>query len=199
MTIYSLPDEHHQVHAVHLPCGETVKVRPARPQDTDTIQAYIRNLSPASRRNRFLGALNEVSANELYGMTHMDRGNHPVLIAENVIGGAYTMIGEVRYAVAPHGFSCEFAISVAKAWRRKRLGTLLVRIITARAEALGLRYLVGDVFRSNQAMIALARKSRFALTEPIDDARLVKITKDLGGQVLTHPNHYVLPSTLANA
>jgi hypothetical protein len=103
MTICALPDERHQVHALHLPCGETVSVRPARPQDTDRIQAYIRTLSPASRRNRFLGALNEVSTNELYGMTHTDRGSYPVLIAENVIEGARTMIGEVRYAVAPDG------------------------------------------------------------------------------------------------
>jgi RimJ/RimL family protein N-acetyltransferase len=179
MTICALPDERHHVHAVHLPCGETVTVRPAHPQDTDSIQAYIRILSPASRRNRFLGALNEVSANELYRMTHTDRGSHPVLIVENVIDGASTMIGEVRYAVAPDGFSCEFAVSVAEAWRRKTLGMLLVGIIASRAKALGLRYLVGDVFRSNQAMIALARKSGFAVTEPIADARLVNITKDL--------------------
>jgi RimJ/RimL family protein N-acetyltransferase len=84
-----------------------------------------------------------------------------------------------RLTVAPDGFNCEFAVSVAEGWRRKALGTLLVGIIASRAKALGLRYLVGDVFRSNQAMIALARKSGFAVTEPIGDARLAKITKDL--------------------
>src|ERR1700730_5033187 len=199
MTMCPLLDERHQVHAVHLPRGETVTVRPAHPQDGERIQAYIRTLSPESRRNRFLGALNEVSSKELYVMTHADGGSHSVLIAENVIEGASTMIGELRYAVAPDGFNCEFAVSVAEAWRRKRLGTLLIRIVTSRAKALGLRYLVGDVFRSNQAMITLARKSGFAVAEPIGDATLVKITKDLGGQMLMHPNHRVLPWTLANA
>ncbi len=82
------PDEPDLVHALHLPIGERVTVRPARPQDSGMIQAYIRSLSPASRRNRFLGALNEVSANELYGMTHTDRCSHPALIAENVVEGA---------------------------------------------------------------------------------------------------------------
>jgi hypothetical protein len=61
------------------------------------------------------------------------------------------------------------------------------------------RRIVGDVFCSNQTMIALSRKSGFAVTEPIADARLVKITKDLGGQVLTHPSHRMLPWTLATA
>lgn len=173
------PDEPDPVQAVHLLCGEKVTVRPARPQDTGIIQAYIRGLPPASRRNRFLGALNEVSANELYGMTHMDRCSHPALIAENVVEGTCTMIGEARYAVALDGFNCEFAVSVAETWRRKTLGALLVGIVAYRAKALGLRYLVGDVFRSNEAMIALGRKTGFAVTGSVADATLVKITRDL--------------------
>jgi acetyltransferase len=92
----------------------------------------------------------EVSANELYGMTHTDRCSYPALIAENVVEGACIMIGEARYAVASDGFNCEFAVSVAESWRRKALGTLLVGIVVYRAKALGLRYLVGDVFRSNE-------------------------------------------------
>jgi GNAT superfamily N-acetyltransferase len=176
MTSSAFPGERH---AVYLPIRESVTIRSACPQDADRIQAYMRALSPASRRNRFLGSLNEVSTNELYRMTHADRGNHPVLIAEAVIDGACTMIGEVRYAVGSDEVNCEFAISVAEAWRRKRLGTWLLGIITSRAQALGLRYLIGDVFRSNRAMIALARKRGFAVTEPISDARLLRIAKDL--------------------
>src|SRR5229473_1029635 len=44
MTIDVLPDEPDPVRAVHLPGGEKVTVRPARPQDTSMIQAYIRGL-----------------------------------------------------------------------------------------------------------------------------------------------------------
>ncbi len=179
MTIDVLPDEPDPVRAVHLPGGEKVTVRPARPQDTSMIQAYIRGLSAASRRNRFLGALNEISSSELHGMTHGDRCRHPALIAEGIVDGACTMIGEARYAVAPDGLNCEFAVSVAETWRRKTLAMLLVGIVAYRAKALGLRYLVGDVFRTNEAMMALARKTGFAVTGPVADARLVRITKDL--------------------
>jgi RimJ/RimL family protein N-acetyltransferase len=138
--------------------------------------------------------VNEVSTSELYAMTHTHPGNHPVLLAENVVDGACTMIGEARYAVAPDGYNCEFAASVAEAWRRKTLGTLMVGIIASRAKVLRLRYLVGDVFRSNQAMIALARKSGFAVTEPIADARLVKITKGLLSWMPHTPEMGLLPS-----
>jgi GNAT superfamily N-acetyltransferase len=185
-TIDSLPDDPDALRdepdpgqIVQLLCGQKVTVRPARPQDTGIIQAYIRGLSPASRRNRFLGSLNEVSANELYRMTHTDRCSHAALIAENVVEGECTMIGEARYAVVPDGFHCELAVSVDDTWRRKTLGTLLVGIVAYQARALGLRYLIGEVFRWNEAMIALARKTRFALSGPVADARLVRVTKDL--------------------
>jgi GNAT superfamily N-acetyltransferase len=125
------------------------------------IGTYIRALSFASRRNRFLGSVNEMSANELYRMTHGDDVARPALIVETVVGGARVMIGEARYALMPDGLSCEFALSVAEAWRHKGIGTLLIGIIEDRAKALGARYLVGDVFRSNEAMMALARNAGF--------------------------------------
>ena len=50
------------------------------------IGAYIRALSFASRRNRFLGSVNEMSANELYRMTHGDDVARPALIVETVVG-----------------------------------------------------------------------------------------------------------------
>ena len=200
LAIDALPDELDALRdapdlaqAAHLLCGEKVTVRPACPHDTGMIQSYIRGLSPASRRNRFLGALNEVSENELYRMTHADRYTPPALIAENIVDGDRIMIGEARYAVTPDGFNCEFAVSVDETWRRKTLGTLLVGIVAYRARALGLRYLVGDVFRTNEAMLTLARKIRFAMTESVADARLVKITKDLCLLDATQPWNELAP------
>jgi acetyltransferase len=177
VTIDVLPDAPASVEGLHVLCGETVAVRPARPQDSGMIGAYIRALSFASRRNRFLGSVNEMSANELYRMTHGDDVARPALIVETVVGGARVMIGEARYALMPDGLSCEFALSVAEAWRHKGIGTLLIGIIEDRAKALGVRYLVGDVFRSNEAMMALARNAGFAVTRPVLDDRLVRITK----------------------
>jgi hypothetical protein len=73
-------------------------------------------------------------------MTHKHHGHHgasPALIAETVIEGARTMIGEARCAVMSDGFTCEFAVSAAEAWQRESLGMLLIGIVTSRAKALG--------------------------------------------------------------
>jgi len=144
---------------------EVVTVRPARSEDAGTIGEYIRTLSFASRYTRFLGPLSELTPAELYRMTHGNDAAPPALIVESGAGDAHIVMGEARYAL--DGVACEFALSVSDAWRGKGLGTLLMGIIEDRAKLLGAHYLVGDVLRSNQPMLALAHKLGFAVTKPV--------------------------------
>jgi acetyltransferase len=158
--------------------GPGVTVRPAGPGDGDIIQSYIRGLSLESRRHRFLGALNEVSLAELYRMTRSQDRRQLTLIAQ-MSDGACTMIGEARGAIAPDGLSGEVAVSVAEAWRRKTLGTQLLGLLARHAASLGVRYLVADVLRSNEAVTALARKMGFRVAAPTEDTRLLRLTKTI--------------------
>lgn len=174
---------------LYLPGGESVTIRPAGAQDAESIQAYIHSLSPASRHSRFLGSLNELSAAELHRMTRADHLSERTVIAEITAQGRCRMIGEARYAVAPDGLGCEIAVSVAEAWRRRALGTQLLASLARRAKSLRVRYLFGDVLRSNEAMKALARKLGFGMTAPVGDARLVRITKDLALAGSVVPGH----------
>jgi len=119
-------------------------------------------------------------------MTRPDHRSEGTLIAEIAVEGGSTMIGEARYAVAPDRLGCEIAVSVAEAWRRRGLGTRLLANLARRAKNLRVRYLIGDVLRSNEAMKALARKAGFGLSAPIADARLVRITKDLSLAQTSH-------------
>jgi acetyltransferase len=156
---------------------EAVTVRPARPEDAGRIGAYIRSLSFTSRYTRFLGPVNELAPADLHRMTHGNDAAPPALIVESGDGDARTVIGEARYAL--DGMACEFALSVSDAWRGRGVGTLLMGIIEERAKLRGAHYLIGDVLRSNRPMLALAHKLGFAVTRPILDDRLFKITKRL--------------------
>ena len=156
---------------------EAVTVRPARPEDADSIGAYIRGLSFASRYKRFLGPVNELAPADLHRMTHGNDAAPPALIVESGDGDARAVVGEARYAF--DGIACEFALSVSDAWRDKGVGTLLMGIIEQRAKLRGAHYLMGDVLRSNQPMLALAHKLGFAVTRPVLDDRLFKVTKRL--------------------
>jgi GNAT superfamily N-acetyltransferase len=163
----------------HLPGGESVMVRAINPRDADRLQAYMRNLSGPTRRNRFLGAVNELTSKELERLTHMGGPGELALIAFGGVGGETAIIAEAIQAIAPQSQRCEIALSVTGAWQRKGLGRLLLSHMECRARLVGVRYLVGDVLRTNDAMKGLARKAGFAIRGPFKDARLIEIVKDL--------------------
>ncbi len=168
-----------QTGVFRLPGGETAMVRAITPQDADRLQAYMRNLSGPTRRNRFLGAVSELTPRELERFTHMGGAGEFAMIAFARMAGETAMIAEAVQVIAPEGRRCEIALSVTDAWQRKGLGTLLLANMECRARMLGARCLIGEVLRTNDAMKALAGKAGFAIRGPFKDARLIEIVKDL--------------------
>jgi GNAT superfamily N-acetyltransferase len=162
-----------------LPGGERVMVRMIRPQDAAGLQTYLRGLSAEARRNRFLGALNELAPAQLERLSHMDRLGESALLGFADTGGESRIVAEAILVIAPDSQRGEIALSVADAWRGKGLGTLLLRNLECRARMISARYLFGDVLRTNSAMKNLARKAGFAIRSPFTDARLVEIVKEL--------------------
>ncbi len=183
-----------------LPDGAPVWVRPIRPQDAATLQAYLRHLSPETRRNRFLGALNELSPRELERLAQMHHPGALALLAFAGTGSNATMIGEAIGVFAPGSARSEIALSVADEWQRRGLGMLLVQIVECRARASGARYLFGDVLHTNTAMKGLARRAGFSIRSPFTDARLIEIVKDLSlaaASALCREEFAVMPSIAA--
>ena len=174
---FERPDTMPPPRAFMLPSRELVLIRPIRPQDAGTLQAYLRRLAPESRRNRFLGALNELSPRELARFAGMDHQGAVALLA--FTGPDEVMIGEAIAAITPGSTRGEIALSVLDPWQRRGLGLLLIQAIECRARAFGARHLFGEVLRTNTAMKGLARKACFAIASPFTDARLVEIVKDL--------------------
>lgn len=159
--------------------GMPVRIREVQPRDAETLQAYVRRLSPTSRRNRFLGSLSELPQAELDRVTHLDQRSQSALLAVTDFAGASIMIGEMRLSVTPDRHSSECALSVADEWQGRGLGTLLIKCLECRARALRVQYLTGDVLRSNVPMQRLAQKARFSFAPIVSDWKLVRIVKDL--------------------
>ena len=172
---------------LRLPAGADVTLRPVSPDDGGALQAYVRALSQQSRYNRFFAALNELPPSELEHVTHLDRHCELALLAETCILGAPLVIAEARYAFSRERRECEFALSIADAWRRKGIGTLIMADMERRARSLGAERLVADVLRSNEPMKALARKAGFTLADVPRDAKLIRIVKDLAPSRTARP------------
>ena len=160
--------------------GERVVIRPVLPQDADLTAAFFGNLSPRARHQRFLSPMRLLPPGLVERLTDIDYRQHLALVAEVFAGGRETVIAEARYARLPDGESAEFAISVAEAWRGQGLARLLLKKLSDRAAAAGIRRLVGETLASNAAMLQLARSAQFSLQRSTDVAGLIVMTKTLG-------------------
>ena len=91
--------------------------------------------------------------------------------------------GALRTSI-PIQASFEFGLSVDDRWQGHGIGAALLRNLECRAAAFGAKQLFGDTLRSNEAMMALARKSGFAFSDSPGDWRLVRFEKqiDVGPQ-----------------
>jgi GNAT superfamily N-acetyltransferase len=157
--------------------GSPVTVRFAEPRDAEELQNYFRSLSTRSRYNRFLGARSELSRIELDHFVHVGEADSFSVIATMMIDGFETIVGEARYAFATGSF--EFGLSIDDRWQGHGIGSALLKNLECRAAAFGAERLFGDTLRSNDVMIALARKSGFAFTHNPDDWKLVRFEKHI--------------------
>ena len=168
-----------QLHSILLPGNECLVLRTIEPQDAEGLQAYVRGLSSESRRNRFLGTPSELAPTRLDDLIRMRGPRQVVLLALTQIGSKLQTVAEAMLVIAPDSERGEIALSVTDTWQHRGLGTVLIRHLEARARRVGVRYLFGDVLRTNTAMKGLARKSGYAVRSLFTDAHLVEIVKDL--------------------
>jgi GNAT superfamily N-acetyltransferase len=155
-------------------------IRTMRPDDTELLQAYVRELSATSRYNRFLGALNELPAAEVRRLVNITPRDGAALVVEmrcRIPG--HKIVAEGRCMTLRDGLSCEIALSVADAWQRQGLGGALLRHLIEHAAAIGAKLVVADALSTNEAIKVLVRSAGFAVEPSADDARLVRLTKTI--------------------
>jgi acetyltransferase len=141
-----------------------VTLRPIQPDDAGALQAFVRVLSPMSRRLRFHAALNELSGATLKALTCVDQRRHVAFVLTVTEHGTERIVGEARYAMSSDQETAEFGIAVADAFQGLGLAERLVAALIDAARASGLRWLVGEVLAGNSRMLAFIRRCGFAET-----------------------------------
>jgi RimJ/RimL family protein N-acetyltransferase len=159
--------------------GSPVTVRFLEPGDAEELQNYFRSLSTGSRYNRFLGAMRELPSNVLEHFIDVGAAEQFSVVATMMVDGFETIVGEARYAFHVDTASIEFGISIDDRWQGHGIGQALLKNIECRAASFGATRIFGDTLRSNEAMIALARKSAYAFAASPGDWKLVRFTKEI--------------------
>jgi GNAT superfamily N-acetyltransferase len=159
--------------------GDAINVRFIEPRDTEELQHYFRSLSTRSRYNRFFGALSELPKGLLSEFLDVGARERFSVVATKMVDGFETIVAEARYAFHVETSTLEFGLSVDDRWQGHGIATALLNNLECRAAALGAEHIFGDTLRSNQTMIALARKSGFAFVNHPDDWKLVRFDKEI--------------------
>jgi len=179
MTTLRLDDLRQYSDVLRSRSGDPMTIRFVEPRDAEELQNYFRSLSTGSRYNRFLGAMSELSKSQLEHFTHVGEGERFSVVATMNVDGFETIVGEARYAFHADAGSLEFGLSIHDRWQGHGIGSSLLRNLECRAAAFGAERLFGDTLRSNDAMIALAKRSGYAFTHNPDDWKLVRFEKHI--------------------
>ncbi|MCA6109229.1 GNAT family N-acetyltransferase [Bradyrhizobium cenepequi] len=179
MTTLRLDDLKQYSDVLRSRSGEEITVRFIEPRDADELQNYFRSLSTRSRYNRFFGAVSELPKNVLENFVHVGEHEHFSVVVTVMLDGLEVIVGEARYAFHAEDASIEFGVSIDDRWQGQGIGRALLKNLECRAAALGAERLFGDTLRSNDAMIALAKKVGYAFTNSPGDWKLVRFQKHI--------------------
>ena len=159
--------------------GDDVTVRFVEPRDAEALQDYFRSLSTRSRYSRFLGAASELPPSELEQFIHVGEADRFSVVATMLVDGREAIVGEARYAFDSATASIEFGLSIDDRWQGHGIGKALLKNLECRAASFSAERVFGDTLRSNDAMIALARKAGYAFANTPNDWKLTRFQKEI--------------------
>lgn len=148
-----MKDESHQLEIA----GHTVTIRPMCHTDADREQDFVRRLSPQSKHYRFLGAVRELTPEEVRQFCDVDGHRSMAFVATVDEDNSPRIVGVSRYAPNAESSAREIAITVADDWQHQGLGTRLARTLIQHAREHGVRKLYSIDLADNAHMRMLAR------------------------------------------
>jgi GNAT superfamily N-acetyltransferase len=159
--------------------GDPVTVRFVEPKDADALQNYFRGMTASSRYNRFMGAMSQLPPSLLERFIHVGEADQFSVVATMVVDGYETIVGEARYAFDFKTSRFEFGLSIDDRWQGHGIGKALLKNLECRAAAFGAESIFGDTLRSNDSMIALARKAGYVFGNSPGDWKAVRFSKPI--------------------
>ncbi len=160
--------------------GETIVLRPIRPEDEPQHRAFVEQLQPADLRLRFFYVRRELPRSELARLTQIDYAREMAFIAvRRSPDGAEETLGVVRAATDPDNVDAEFAIVVRSDLKAHGLGHALLAKMIAYLRGQGTRRMVGFVMHENLPMRELALAQGFVVDAAASDADALRLVLDL--------------------
>jgi len=160
--------------------GETVAIRPIRPEDEPAMVRFHESLSERTVYHRYLQVLNlsqRVAHERLIRICFIDYAHQMALVAERTDPATgekrIIAVGRLQGLGQPEA---EFSIVVTDDYQSQGLGTELLRRLIDIGRREGVKAIIADILAENTAMQSVAEKLGFQiqrdLEEPVVSARL---------------------------
>jgi len=152
--------------------GQTVTLRPIRPEDEAQHRLFLQQLAPEDIRLRVFYSRRNIEHSELARLTQIDYARDMAFVATRALAdGGEETLGTVRAAIDPDNLEAEFGLIVRSDLKRSGIGQRLMHKLIDHLRTRGTRRLVGSVLRENTAMLELARRLGFQTPDrPADPA-----------------------------
>jgi CBS domain-containing protein/RimJ/RimL family protein N-acetyltransferase len=175
------------IETVSLADGETIHIRPIRPDDASLLQASHIKMSPETIYDRFMGYKSELPDKEAIYLTNLDYDRHMALVASVEQDGEETLIGVARYHILDEEPDCaEFAIVIADAYQRRGLGTHLMKRLMEYAQAHGIRTFLGITHLDNTRLLRFIQRSGLPIERTQKDG-IWEVRMTLDGEPFRNP------------
>ncbi len=154
--------------------GQTVTIRPIRPEDEPLMVKFHQMLSERTVYMRYLHSMKlsqRIAHERLTRICFIDYDREMALVAElrNPESGEREIIGAGRLKKVHGANEAEFALLVADPHQGKGLGAELTRRLIQVARDEKLERIVGDILPDNHVMLKLCEGLGFKLTRSIED------------------------------
>ncbi len=150
--------------------GQTLTLRPIRPEDEAQHLAFLCRLSPEDIRMRLFHSRRTIDHSELARLTQIDYAREMALIATVIEDGIEATLGTARAMIDPDNDTAEFGVIVRSDLKHGGIGRRLMQALIAHLRQRGTRRLIGTVLRTNTAMRHLAERLGFTEQPDVEEA-----------------------------
>lgn len=164
------------IQRVWLRDRRSVLVRPVLPTDAAMLHSFVRSMSTTTRRNRFHGAVADLSEHVARYMTQVDYVSHLAFTGEVCDRAEPQQVAEARWVRRPdQPDHADFAIVIDDKYQRSGLGTRLMDMLQRSAGARDIRCMCGHVLKSNQRMIGWLEAHGWSMQPDMQDPGVVRM------------------------
>lgn len=147
--------------------GQTLTLRPIRPEDGEEHLRFFHALDPVDVRFRMFIHMRELQPSQLARMTQIDYDREMAFVAvRQRDDGSDETLGVVRAVADPDNRHAEFAIIIRSDLKGQGLGQMLMAKLIAYFRERGTQAIVGEALSENHALIELTKNLGFEVHSP---------------------------------